>query len=107
VAGTKKSRLKLSKKEYAKLRYEVAQRDKLRCKVCRVRENLHTHHIIFRSHGGSDASWNLLTVCFDCHEAIHNRYVIILPLRDGEQINADEGVKLMFVNNWKPKRKVR
>jgi hypothetical protein len=75
--------------------------------VCRIREPLHAHHIVFRSHGGDDASYNLLTVCSDCHSAIHARFVIVLPLEEGEPINADEGIKIMRVNSWQPKKKVR
>lgn len=101
----KHSRVKLPLKEYKQLCEQVHVRDKWRCTVCKWRQDLHAHHIVFRSQGGDDASYNLLTVCHDCHEAIHDRYVIIMPLREGV-INADEGVKLLRVNGWKPKRKV-
>jgi 5-methylcytosine-specific restriction endonuclease McrA len=101
--GAKRSRVKLPPDEYDKLRTAVMYRDNKRCKVCKSRNNLHAHHIVFRSQGGDDCSFNLLTVCNDCHEAIHDRYVIILPLNEDQPINADEGVKIFRVNNWKPK----
>jgi hypothetical protein len=107
--GSKRSRLKLPLKEYKLLCNEVFERDNWRCRVCRYRHDLHAHHIVFRSQGGPDASHNLLTICSDCHEAVHNRYVIIACVT-GEidaPINADEGVKIIRVNGWKPKRKVR
>jgi len=87
----KRSRLKLPLKEYKLLCIEVFERDKWKCVCCKNRNNLHCHHIIFRSHGGDDASWNLLTVCNDCHEKIHKRYIWIRPVVNGEQavLNAD------------------
>lgn len=104
----KASRFRLSRKDYLKLLYEVVfPREKRRCRVCKLRGELHGHHIIYRSHGGGDYSWNLLAVCGDCHQAIHDRHVIVLPVRDGHDINADEGVKILQVNGWKPKHYVR
>ena len=43
----------------------VLDRDDWRCAVpgCSSRRSLHRHHIVFSSHGGSDASENLITVC--------------------------------------------
>ena len=31
--------------------------------ACTARKNLHGHHIVFRSLGGPDASWNRTTLC--------------------------------------------
>jgi hypothetical protein len=31
------------------------------------------HHIIFRSHGGSDDDWNKIPLCAACHEYVHGR----------------------------------
>jgi len=43
----------------------VIERDGYRCAVpgCSSRRNLQNHHIVFRSTGGSDASWNRVTLC--------------------------------------------
>lgn len=103
----KRSRLVLPKKEYKKLCDRVHQRDGWRCKVpwCKAREQLNAHHITFRSQGGDDASYNMITMCKRCHQALHDRYIIIRPLRDGQEINADEGVKWEFVNGWFPNRR--
>jgi hypothetical protein len=103
----KRSRLKLPHAEYKKLCELVYERDRWRCILCKYRMDLHAHHVVFRSQGGDDATYNLITVCSDCHEAIHNRFVIILSLDgDNEPINADEGVRQLRVNGWKPKRNV-
>ena len=40
--------------------YADFERDDFRCTVpaCSARKNLHSHHIIFRSHQGPDEPWN-------------------------------------------------
>jgi len=53
----------------------VIERDGYRCAVpgCSSRRNLHNHHLIFRSAGGSDAPVNRLTLCAFHHQrGIHS-----------------------------------
>ena len=111
----KRSRFELSHKEYKRLcQFEVFPREHFRCRICGNRRPLHAHHIVYRSHHGDDATWNLLSVCTACHDAIHLYYVLILP-KNGDLegiVNADEGVKILIVNrDWivgtPPKRKQR
>ncbi|MGV8125258.1 MAG: HNH endonuclease [Candidatus Xenobiia bacterium LiM19] len=49
--------------------YAILKRDRFRCQVpgCNCRRNLHIHHIIPRSHGGSDEPENLIVLCSRCH----------------------------------------
>jgi hypothetical protein len=49
--------------------YAILKRDRFRCQVpgCNCRRNLHIHHIIPRSHGGSDETENLIVLCEKCH----------------------------------------
>jgi len=35
--------------------------------------NLEVHHREFRSHSGSDAEENLITLCTTCHATVHRR----------------------------------
>ena len=35
--------------------------------MCRNRRTLHSHHVEFASHGGSDAPPNRTTLCDHCH----------------------------------------
>jgi 5-methylcytosine-specific restriction endonuclease McrA len=46
------------------------QRDGWRCTVpgCTSYRNLHAHHVVFRSVGGSDAEENLTTLCAAHHQ---------------------------------------
>ena len=52
--------------------YAILKRDHFQCQVpgCRSRRNLQVHHIIWRSKGGGDEHWNLLTLCKVCHKHI-------------------------------------
>ncbi|MDQ7827189.1 MAG: HNH endonuclease signature motif containing protein [Candidatus Eremiobacteraeota bacterium] len=49
--------------------HKILRRDRFRCQApgCRCRRNLHVHHIIRRSQGGTDDPWNLITLCEACH----------------------------------------
>lgn len=50
-------------------RYCVFARDNYTCQCCGKSKDkiLQTHHIIYRSNGGTDRVDNLITVCTDCH----------------------------------------
>ena len=53
----------------------VLNRDNYTCQYCKGKHKdskLEVHHIIFRSHGGSDKESNLITLCHTCHKALHN-----------------------------------
>ena len=49
----------------------IKERDYYRCRACGYGQNLHVHHIIYRSHGGPDEPWNLITLCKRCHDTAH------------------------------------
>jgi hypothetical protein len=50
--------------------YRVFARDGWRCTVpgCTSQRNLHAHHVLFRSAGGSDDDPNLITLCAAHHQ---------------------------------------
>lgn len=50
-------------------RYFVFARDNYTCQVCKKSKDkiLRTHHVLYKSEGGSDRPNNLITVCDDCH----------------------------------------
>lgn len=54
---------------YYDVRYFVFARDNYTCQCCGKSKGkiLRTHHIIYRSKGGSNRSDNLITICSDCH----------------------------------------
>ena len=53
-----------------KLRKQVCERDNYTCQLCGRQAN-HTHHIIYRSHGGKHIPENLICLCIACHETAH------------------------------------
>lgn len=71
-------RIVLPPDEYAALKKYVLQRDGFKCRVCRFRCNLHVHHVRYRSQGGDDADYNLVTVCNECHELLHKNKITVI-----------------------------
>ena len=59
---------------YYDVRYYVFARDEYTCQICKKKGKiLHTHHIIYRSEGGTDRADNLITVCSDCHTSENHK----------------------------------
>ena len=57
---------------YANAREHALVRDNYTCQCCGKKNcRLEVHHIVFRSNCGSDTLENLITLCKDCHKAIH------------------------------------
>lgn len=56
-------------------RYFVFQRDNYTCQACNKSKDkiLRTHHIIYKSNGGSDRVDNLITVCTECHTSDNHK----------------------------------
>lgn len=56
-------------------RYFVFARDNYTCQVCGKSKDkiLQTHHIIYRSNGGTNRVDNLITVCMDCHTSKNHK----------------------------------
>jgi 5-methylcytosine-specific restriction endonuclease McrA len=67
----KEPRLRLDPESYEQLRRELLRRDGWRCQSCGSAENLQIHHKEFRSRCGNDSEENLITLCADCHNSIH------------------------------------
>jgi 5-methylcytosine-specific restriction endonuclease McrA len=109
------SRLKLPPAEYKKLTTQILQRDGFKCRnpKCKKRSGLHVHHLVFRSEGGDDASWNLIAICSDCHDGIHGTrpgfFIIVLPASGdpADPINADQGVKFLMYGRIRKRIKLK
>lgn len=51
----------------------VLTRDKRTCQHCGATDTkLEVHHIKFRSNGGTNTPFNLITLCSTCHKALHS-----------------------------------
>jgi 5-methylcytosine-specific restriction endonuclease McrA len=66
-------RLRLDAKGYRELHRQVLERDGWRCQICGSMQNLQAHHLKFRSQSGGDVEQNLITLCTECHAAVHSK----------------------------------
>jgi 5-methylcytosine-specific restriction endonuclease McrA len=84
--------LRIAEDDYKALCRRVMDRDGWRCRNprCGMRNNLNCHHIIYRSEQGEDVSWNLITLCSDCHEKIH-RYELYILVAEGNWVGEGGG----------------
>lgn len=57
-------------------RFKLKDLDGFECNLCGASERdgalLHAHHIVFRSNSGTNSYRNLVTLCFQCHQAQHD-----------------------------------
>lgn len=57
---------------YENVRQYVLSRDGYKCRRCKTSKKfLQTHHIKYRSEGGTDTTDNLICLCCDCHNDLH------------------------------------
>lgn len=49
----------------------IIHRDKMRCRFCAARQDLHVHHVNLKSQGVDHQPHNLLTLCGDHHRLVH------------------------------------
>lgn len=52
----------------------VLVRDQYQCRNCGKGgiNQLHVHHVVYRSQGGKDTEDNLVTLCQNCHVRVHH-----------------------------------
>ena len=70
----------------------VRWRDEYRCRKCRSRTHLEVHHIVQRRDGGADRPENLVTLCNDCHAALHRGGFTLRKPRGGYKAPTFMGV---------------
>ena len=64
--------------EYSSRREAVLHRDDYTCQCCgKKNTRLEVHHIVYRSQGGTDDEDNLITLCEECHSAVHDGVLTI------------------------------
>ena len=54
--------------EKRKQRLEI---DEYKCRFCNSQENLTVHHISYERVGDEDVSFDLITLCWPCHQELH------------------------------------
>jgi len=51
----------------------ILSRDNYTCQKCKTKKGkLNVHHIVFQSNNGTDSPENLITLCKDCHDKLHD-----------------------------------
>jgi 5-methylcytosine-specific restriction endonuclease McrA len=71
--GCKNPPLRLDAESYRELHRQVLERDGWRCQFCGSMQNLQVHHLKYRSQSGGDEEPNLITLCAECHAAVHSK----------------------------------
>jgi 5-methylcytosine-specific restriction endonuclease McrA len=61
----------------------VLRRDEYTCQLCGeyVLGKAQLHHIVWRSHNGTDHPKNLMVVCEECHRQVHNKELPLIMLQ--------------------------
>jgi hypothetical protein len=74
----------------------VLERAQHRCEVpgCRSSKHLTIHHIVFRSHGGSHAAWNLVVLCNGHHRLLHVGFLRITGRAPDNLLFERNGVRM-------------
>ena len=67
----KPRRIRLGPDAYRKLRRMILERDGWRCQHCGSISEVEVHHIQHRSRHGEDSDENLISLCPQCHRAMH------------------------------------
>jgi len=68
----KRPRIRLRSEAYKALRRKILERDRWRCQACGTIAGVEVHHLQRRSPLGDDSESNLITLCSECHRAVHN-----------------------------------
>ena len=64
--------------EFSSRKEAVRHRDNYTCQCCGKKNiRLEVHHIIYRSNGGTNDEDNLITLCEDCHDKLHNDELVL------------------------------
>jgi 5-methylcytosine-specific restriction endonuclease McrA len=97
--------VKLKPKDYKVLKRKVFLRDGWACRFCEDRNNLHAHHVVYRSQLGEDTMENMITLCYKHHKLAHKKKLKIVPLEDDLRlvVNTNKPVKFIL---QKDKRKI-
>ncbi len=84
------------RKTDAKAHAACLEKDRVRCRVCGAGQNLHVHHILYRSEisvkNGRDELWNLITLCNTHHDMVHSDKKLWQPiLKEAARLREEEG----------------
>jgi 5-methylcytosine-specific restriction endonuclease McrA len=82
-----------NQKGFYNVKAYVLHRDGYQCQKCKTRKGkLHVHHVVFRSNGGTDSPENLIVLCSDCHDKLHNGEFEIKGIRSKTKHATEVGI---------------
>jgi 5-methylcytosine-specific restriction endonuclease McrA len=93
-------------KDFYNVKAFVLSRDKYSCQKCEANKagtKLHVHHVVFRSHGGTNSPDNLVTLCESCHAKIHahkNAEKESLKLQSKKKINTTDATQASTIGAY-------
>lgn len=87
------------------VREYVLFRDNHLCQYCKGKSKdniLEIHHIVFKSHGGTDAPSNLITLCSKCHTSTNHKEGKVLWnwMIKGKKTNNFKNSSFMSIMRW-------
>jgi hypothetical protein len=90
----------------AVVRQEVYDRDQT-CRFCGTKNNLHIHHIRYRSEGGGHDPKNLILLCHKHHDTVHsdkNRFQVLClgvveQMYEGERLTVPQFERMIANGN--------
>jgi len=84
------------------VRREVYLRDGYACALCDSRETIQIHHYVPRSRGGTNDPMNLITLCWECHNAVHGGYTAPgYPTKEEIEQNILEYLADYYLEEWR------
>lgn len=95
--------------KWLRLRAGVLRRDKYMCQLCLGKNIMmqadHVHHILPREHFPEYelSEWNLISLCFRCHNEMHNRFTGELSKQGERLMRAKAAEKNIRINAMKEK----
>lgn len=82
-----------NQKGFYNVKAYVLHRDEYQCQKCKTKKGkLCVHHVVFRSNGGTDTPSNLITLCGDCHDRLHNGEFEIKGIRSKTKHATEVGI---------------
>jgi 5-methylcytosine-specific restriction endonuclease McrA len=89
--AAKRKAKEAERQAWLRMRMRIYERDKGCCRCCQKPvkftsgdwDQASTHHIVYRSAGGSDETSNLVTICMRDHQAEHGHLLSIEGNADG------------------------
>lgn len=85
---------------YSSRRSAILHRDNYTCQCCGKKNcRLEVHHIKFRSNGGTDDEENLITLCKECHDGVHNG-TVVLNKKPKKNKNLKYATHMSIIRSW-------